>query len=52
MMMAKPKRRKKRMTWKKMLPRMPRGKMLVFDSSTPSGFRAATKSEISKALRS
>ena len=40
------KRAKKKATWSNMLPPLPKGKLLVIDSSTPSGFRAATRDEI------
>jgi hypothetical protein len=39
---------KKKATWRNMLPPLPKGTMLVFDPKSPSGFRAATSSEIRK----
>ena len=39
-------KRKKKATWSNMLPPLPKGKLLVMDPRTPSGFRAATRDEI------
>jgi hypothetical protein len=39
-------RRKKKATWANMLPPLPKGKLIVMDPRTPSGFRPATSEEI------
>ena len=35
-------------TWANMLPKLPAGKILIMDPSSPSGFRAPTHAEVDK----
>ena len=43
-----PKRVKRAATWANMMPRLPAGKILVVDRTTPSGFRSPTHKEVDK----